>query len=440
MQHQNTSTNMNTVYRTTALLSAAIALGINIPGTAYAATLTADINASPSTLIAERPTPPPLPPKLVQKLQKTLDSTLSDSGSVGAVVGIATPVGSWFGASGQSNLNPKTEVSPRDRFPIGSITKTFVATTILQLVEEEVLSLDDTLNQWLPPDITQHVEYSDKITLRNLLNHTSGIYSYTEKLQTEGEKNPSLFIRDWTPKELVAYSGEPNIFAPGEKWSYSNTNYILLGMIVEAASGSSLESEIRARILDPLGLENTFFGGEEEIPGGYASGYLDLNEDGDFEDIVDGIPEDVTPFNLTQAWAAGAMVSNTQDLTRFIQALFAGELLAPDTFAQMRTVTDTGMEGFSYGLGIFSRDIPGIGKVWGHNGGVAAFSSNLLYAPDLGITYVDLQNSQPASNLAPTLTDVLLTSVPSESVPESTSLVGFLFVGIGLLAQRTRQR
>ena len=192
----------------------------------------------------------------------------------GATIAITSPLGNWSEASGVANIENDTPLKPDDRFQIGSVTKTFTATTVLKLAEAGKLTLEDTLTDWLPQEVTADIPNSDEITIRQLLNHTSGIAEYDNILLQQALTNPNIFLNDWQPEEIVELiDGVEPFFAPGESWQYSNTNFILEGLIVEAATDNNIADEIRTRILEPLNLENTFFAEEEEIPGGYVSGY-----------------------------------------------------------------------------------------------------------------------------------------------------------------------
>ena len=199
--------------------------------------------------------------------------------------------------------------------------------------------------------------------------------------------NPFVFLQDWQPSAIVELIADSEaVFSPGEGWQYANTNFILAGMVIEAATGNGLADEIQTKIIDPLGLENTFFSTTKEtVPGEYISGYLDF----DNNDSLD----DVSIANLSWAWASGAMVSNTDDLTEYARALYAGDLLSDETRSEMFTLVDTG-RGYEYGLGMMSFDTPELGRIVGHRGGSLGFNANMWYAPDDDFTYVELLNGR----------------------------------------------
>ena len=309
----------------------------------------------------------------------------------GATIAITSPLGNWSEAAGIANIENNTPVTTKDRFEIGSITKTFTAATILKLVEAGTITLDDTLTDWLPEEVTTNIANSGEISIRQLLNHTSGIAEYDAILLQQALLDPTVFLKNWQPEELVELTkGLQPFFAPGESWQYSNTNYILAGMIISAATGNNIAAEIRSQILEPLNLENTFFAQEEEIPGGYVSGYLDFDLDGNLDDV--------SIANLSWSWTSGAIVSNTEDLTQFAQALYEGELLSTASRSEMFTLVDTG-RGYSYGLGMMSFETPDLGTVVGHRGGSLGFSSNMWYSSSDNFTYVDLVNARTEEEL-----------------------------------------
>ncbi|MDB9374143.1 serine hydrolase domain-containing protein [Nodularia sphaerocarpa] len=367
----------------------------------------------------------PVNQDLAQQLQTALDQARGDI--PGASVAIISPEGTWFGSSGVSNLATGVPVQPSDRFQIGSITKTFVATTVLQLVEENILSLEDKLTERLPSSVTDSIPNADQITIRQLLNHTSGISDYVDVLFSQAAVNPGVFLNRWEPEQLVSFINalEPR-FNPGESWEYSNTNFLLLGMVVEAATNGNIANEIRDRILEPLALSNTFFAEQEAIPGDYVRGYWDFDQDGTLNDI--------TGANLSWAWSTGAMISNTADLATFIQSLISGELLEPDTLQEMLTTISpiTSNNYSAYGLGIGTLESPN--RFWYiHRGQTLGYRSNMWYSPLENITYIELINSRSSQNLAGATLTTLRRYQPPASVPEPGFVPGLLLiVTIGL--------
>ena len=330
--------------------------------------------------------------ELIEQLNANLEDTRAPE-VPGAAVAIVSPSGSYFGASGVASLEDDTPLQPGDRFEIGSITKTFTATVILQLVEEGILSLDDALTDWLPEDVTTNIPNAGDITLEQLLQHTSGVADYVDILFDQAATNPLVFAQDWQPEQLVELiDGQEPTFEPGEAFNYSNTNFLLLGIVIEAATDNNIAAEIRDRITDPLELDNTFFAGEEEIPGGYVSGYWDFDQNGTLDNI--------NIANLSWAWSTGAIVSNTEDLDTFARNLFDGDLLQPETLAQMLdTIPATDNDNYdSYGLGVGTIESPN--RLWYiHRGQTLGYRSNMWYSPQDDLTYIELINGFSSDNL-----------------------------------------
>jgi D-alanyl-D-alanine carboxypeptidase len=402
------------ILRTTILASAILFT----PAIAQGATLTSQSNQS----ITFRNT---VDRDLRQQLQTALDQARGDI--PGASVAIISPKGNWFGASGVADLATGRVLQASDRFQVGSITKTFVATTTLQLVEEGILNLDDKLTDRLPTSVTDWIPKANQITLRQLLNHTSGVPDYTDVLFRWAAVNPGVFFNSWQPEQLVSFiDGLEAGFQPGDSWQYSNTNYLLLGMVVETATNNNIAQEIRDRILEPLALTNTFFAEEEAIPGGYVKGYWDFDQNGTLNDI--------SVTNLSWAWATGAMVSNTSDLATFIHALIGGKLLEPDTLQQMLTTISpiTSPNYTTYGLGIGTLESPN--RFWYiHRGQTLGYRSNMWYSPLENITYIELANARSTRNLAGATLTTLRRYEPPAPVPEPEMILSVLLVTVGML-------
>jgi len=269
-------------------------------------------------------------------------------------------------ASGLADLATKTPIAVGDRVRVGSLTKTFVATVVLQLAAEHLLSISDTVSRWLPG----LVPGGAGITIRELLQHTSGIYSYTNDpgfLQ-------ALFsdpTRVWRPAELVRIAvAHPPVFPPGTSLAYSNTDYVLLGMIIQAATGHPVGQQLQARIFTPLGLRDTYLPyANPHLRTPYAHGYL-LGQPG-----ATG-PADATVFGPSWAGAAGGIVSTAADLARFYTALLSGKLLPAAQLQQMMTTIPIPMgQGVGYGLGVESVPLP-CGTAWGHTGDFPGYFGN----------------------------------------------------------------
>ncbi|MFI7546973.1 serine hydrolase domain-containing protein [Actinoplanes sp. NPDC049599] len=316
-----------------------------------------------------------------RRLQVALDD-LHDLGITGAqgitrVDGVTTRA-----RAGVGDLERGTPVPLDGYFRMGSNTKTFVSVVVLQLVGEGRLSLDDTVERWLPGTVAGNGNDGRRITVRHLLQHTSGIHNYTDDLAVLNSHEAYLAHRfdHYEAVDLVALAmkHEPG-FAPGTRWDYSNTNYILAGMVIERVTGRSWATEVRARILQPLGLRRTSSPGDRpSLPAPHAKGYQQWTPRGPLTDT--------TLFNPTVAGAAGDLVTTPTELARFWQALQRGRLLKPRQLAQLhRTVlADTFQDlipGARYGLGIMF--IPNrCGGYWSHGGDVPGMSTANGVSPD----------------------------------------------------------
>ena len=309
-------------------------------------------------------------------------------GAPGAVLLVDSPQGRFLEATGLANVEEQTPMQVTDALEIGSITKSFAAAVGLQLQEEGVLSLDDPLAQWLP-EMAAQVPNGEQMTLLQLVSHSSGIWDYGDPILEAGATDSSLRQKTFSPDEIMAYvleNGNPE-FDPGEDQAYSNTNYILLGMALEAATGQSMAELYQSRIFTLLGMANTLL--PEGVPeeGQIAQGYF-LAESGDLENA--------TNWNVSQAWTAGAIVSTAEDMALFTEALASGTLFSdPDSLAQMTEFQEVDpvkfglMTGYGLGLGVMPLDAA---QAWGHTGGTLGYASLIMTLPAQGTTGVYLTN------------------------------------------------
>jgi D-alanyl-D-alanine carboxypeptidase len=321
--------------------------------------------------------------QLVSELQETLDKTRDLFAAGGASAAIVIPgEGLWAGASGIADPSTGDPVTPQTVFAIGSVTKTFVAALVLKLSEDGVVRLDDQLARWLPqfPD-------ANRITVRELLNHTSGVFDVSED-PAFLEAQFAHPRQRWKPERILSYVGRP-LFRPGADWSYSNTNYILLGLIVEKATGSTVAEELRRRVLAPAHAEAVYVQGEESVPPPVMRSRFDVDSDGEADDLSDGTTTIPNTALATAAWTAGGLAATPAALARFGDALFNGSLLAPASLRQMvdfRAELGKGRGGgLGYGFGISRFEIPGH-EVLGHGGSIPGFRSALWYVADEHIT------------------------------------------------------
>ena len=288
--------------------------------------------------------------------------------------------GKWELAAGKADIESQENMETDSRLRMGSTTKTFTAALCLLLHEDGLLDFDKKLSEFLP-DIT--VPHDSLITIENLLNMTSGILDYAndgDKIMNEILDNPS---RIFTPQELIEYAIEitdPNEINPGTVWHYSNTNYVLLGLIIEEVSGLTYADLLKSRILVPFELNEILI---DEEPAKFAHGYLDLDDD--------GILDDVTSWNHTPFWSAGCLVGTAEDLGKFASALFNGQILADESLALMKSWYPLG-DGipFEYGYGCgFHTDM----NLIGHNGGTPGYAAEMWYHTDTGTIITVISNS-----------------------------------------------
>ncbi|MEU1124241.1 serine hydrolase domain-containing protein [Streptomyces sp. NPDC005899] len=320
-----------------------------------------------------------------------LESVVQD-GVPGGIVLAELGKDTWAGRAGTADLTTGRKPRADDRFRIGSITKTFVATVVLQLEEEGRLSLDDTVDHWLPGLVRGNGHDGSKIKIRQLLNHTSGIYSYTD----DGDFKRRAFGTDflthrydtWMPRQIVqlAMKHEP-VFAPtgdGDKWSYSDTNYVIASMVIQKATGHSYAHEIEQRILRPLHLDSTTVPGTRaRVAGPSGRAYSKLTGELAGRGEPNSATYDVTELNPSFAGAAGEMISNNHDLNRFHRTLFSGRLLkAPQLKEMMTTVSPKDLPNFSYGLGLMKMTLSCGTEIWGHNGGIQGSISQSMATAD----------------------------------------------------------
>ena len=281
------------------------------------------------------------------------------------------------GVAAVADLDSRQPVNGNGFFRIGSNTKTFLSVVVLQLVAEHRLSLDDTVGHWLPGVVHGNGNDGGKITVRELLQHTSGLHDYTDDLQaqiTSPEAYRQLEFRQFSRPDLldIALAHRPDN-APGAAWNYSNTNYILLGMVIEKVTHDSWENQVTRRIIVPLGLRRTYAPGTStRLPAPHSTGYLIFDKN---------TRVDTTAENMSWADSAGALISTAADLTRFWSAIGRGALLGPAQTREMRqTVPATGgdsasVPGSRYGLGIFFIPLSCGGGYWSHEGDVPGYNT-----------------------------------------------------------------
>lgn len=346
----------------------------------------------------------PVSKKLAAQMQQILDGAVKSPKTVfpGTALYVSQPkLGTWAGAAGEANIHPATPMRASDTFRAGSIIKPFVSTVVLQLVEEGKLALDDRLPAVLPHSVVARVADADRITVRMLLNHTSGIPEYSdEKFYREVLVHPR---RIWKVEELLdRAAAQPRAFAPGERYAYSNTDYNLLGLVIERATGKPWRMVVRERIIDRLGLKHT------SLP---EPGHVSIGSDASHGyELVNGKLRDASDVDPSMAGAAGgnALVTTTQDLSQFLDTLLAGKLFTrPGTLKKMLTfVKATDLPGkVGYGLGIERYQFPGGVEVIGHLGTGAGYRAFIgrLPAQKIDIAMVITNPDDPTTVLFPAL-------------------------------------
>jgi len=310
-------------------------------------------------------------------------STLAEYGGKtpvpGAVVGIWDPErGAYTKAYGDGQLSPKVPMRLDDKFRIGSNTKTFVITVLLQLADEGKLKLDDTLDKFKLP---LKVPNGDHITLRQLCEMRSGLLNlYAQPAFQSAQIDPRkpFDVNVWMKSALA----HPALFPPGTKYDYSNTNYILLGWVIEAVTHHTVAQEIETRLIKPLHLLNTSYPvSSPDMPAPYAHGYM-LNAKGAWDDETVALPPELSG-------AAGVMISDMADMKVWVKAYVTGSVNSAAMQKQRLTCLPTPKPGASFGLGI------GCSAGWyGYTGGITGYNTGAYYLPEKGVTVVVLVNSQ----------------------------------------------
>lgn len=335
---------------------------------------------------------------LAQRLDAAIKQAMTTTGVPGAIVGIWGPDGDYVRAFGVADKSTRAPMKTDFYSRIGSVTKTFTVTAVLQLAGEGKLGLDDPVAEYVPG-----VPLGDRITLRQLARMQSGLFNYS----ASPEFQKAMFAdprRAFTPRELLSYAlAEPNQFPPGERFDYCNTNTILLGLVVQKVSGEPLNSYIHDKILAPLGMSHTSFPTTNAFPDPHAQGYT--------VQTADGKEATATDWDPSWGWAAGAMISTLDDMRTWADALASGKLLTPPMQEQrLQTVGSPGMPPQDgYGLGIFN-----LGGWIGHNGSLPGYQTVVVHLPQkqtslviLTNTDIEYQGGEPSTTLATAITKEL---------------------------------
>lgn len=344
-------------------------------------------------------------PPYVTALEPQLEQAITDNTISGAVVLIRSPKGNWTKAFGTQTWKGSDPVTVDDHIRIGSNTKTWTGTVVLQLVEEGKIALDDPVSKYRPD-----VPNGENITIAELLNMRSGLGNYTvdRELNEQNDTNPS---RAWTPEELIAKGlAQPVAFAPGQGFLYSNTNTVLLGAIIEQLTGESLQQNFQTRIFDKLGLTRTSYPAADDasIPSPHPQGYtwatnVDTIDSSVLSPEIQAAakagtltPMDATDVNPSWAGAAGAGISTADDLATYVKALGGGGLLSPQMQQQRldslqpRDPADPTVK-YGYALAQF-------GPLYGHSGELPGFNSFMGYDPATDTTIVTWATPAPTTD------------------------------------------
>lgn len=337
------------------------AMAIAVPGTGRAAALAA------------------VPPLDGQALARAIDG-LPSSQETAALVAVGGRSGRWSGTSGLASLATSVPALAGDEVRVGSISKTFIATVVLQLVSEHRISLDQPVQHYLPGLLR---DGGPPVTIAELLNHTSGL-GPADGIVNTGD--PQWFLAHrlgtYTTAQLLGpVLQEPLIFSPGTRQQYNGVNYIVLAMLIQRVTGHGYAQEIRQRILRPLGMDHTYVPATgPAMPAPYLHSYDSQGQGAALADISQQSP--------TLYGAQGAMISTTADLDRFITALFRGRLLPPAQLDDMFTIPAVASGPFRYGMGLLSYTFANGVTVWGHTGETPGYATGMLATRDLSRTLV----------------------------------------------------
>ncbi|MDQ1021384.1 serine hydrolase domain-containing protein [Streptomyces afghaniensis] len=338
-----------------------------------------------------------LGPELTARLDRAIAQVREEAGVPGVVVGLWMPgKGSYVRATGVADTVTREPMAADSYVRIGSETKTFTVTALLELVDEGRIGLDDPIAKYV-----KGVPDGHRITLRQLAGMRSGLFPYTADADFVHDllSDPERYF---SPREVLPYGfRHPNTFGPGQDFQYSNSNLVLLGLVIEKVTGRKLADVIHDRVLRPAGLHHTLFPQDEEFPEPHPRGYTDQT--------LSGAVEDVTNWNPSWAWAAGAMISDLHDLRRWAKVVATGELLSPETQEQRLRTLPTGYPGTTYGLGIFETN----GWI-GHNGSIPGYETVTVHLPSQKATLVLMLNTdalsggqEPSTLLARAITAVV---------------------------------
>jgi D-alanyl-D-alanine carboxypeptidase len=319
---------------------------------------------------------------LAHRLQLALDSARAANRYPGISLGLVLPDGSVLGiTSGFEDTARRAPLTPRHKLLQGSVGKTYVAAVAFQLVSQGLLDLDAPISRYLGDQPWfDRLPNSRAITVKQLMNHTSGLvrYEFDPRATAVLRAQP---MKRWTGEERLSYLFDTKAaFLPGQGWDYSDTNYIVLGMIIERLTGESYDRNLRRRLLEPLGLRHTVPADNPAVPG-IANGYAGPhNELGGYDGSLDGAGR--LRVNPQFEWTGGGVASTTSDLARWGMLLYQGKAFDPALLPRMLDFVPSRLgPNVRYGLGVIGRETP-LGPAWGHSGFFPGYATELLYFPD----------------------------------------------------------
>ncbi|MFF4575167.1 serine hydrolase domain-containing protein [Streptomyces sp. NPDC001410] len=354
------------------------------------------VPARAATSQADAPTPAALPAPDTTGLDAVLRSAVTQ-GAPGVLARIDDNGSTYRLSRGVADRGTQRVISTDDRFRIGSVTKSFSAVVLLQLADAHKLDLDAPVNRYLPKLLPD-----DRITVRHILSHRSGLYDYSNDMFAKSVSGfEAVRNKVYTYQQLVTLSlKEPRTNAPGAAYSYSNTNFVVAGMLIEKLTGHSVKTEYQNRILKPLKLTDTFYvHPDTKIPGRYTRGYLTPDAAG--AQLVDA-----TAQTVSWAQSAGAMISSARDLNTFYSALLRGKLMSAARLAEMERFTQVNST-TAYGLGLRRRDLTCGVSVYGHTGAVQGYYTYAFASKDGKRSVAAVANTSNNSKVLNTMAGVL---------------------------------
>ena len=325
------------------------------------------------------------------KYQRIIDKFMQ-AGASGVSVTVISPEGTWSGCGGKADIQKNIDLTPCHTLRIGSISKVFTAATIMKLQEEGVLNIKDKINKYIPGSITDQIANANDATIEQCLNHTSGITDYLNATTIQAIIQHQI-VKNSAGDNLKLIYGKKADFPPGQGMIYSNSNYLLMSEVIHYATGKDAFDVVREKVIVPLQLQNTF--ASTTVPATLTRGYYDVNND--------GIMKDLTDIDNAAVGGAdeldGGLISNSYDVTKFLEALLTGKLISQASLAQMETFIDIDPINLpddlkyykQYGLGLMKAETDH-GTVIGHDGHVYSFIGKTFYFPVQKITLTILLN------------------------------------------------